>query len=76
MTHVRIDNKLIAVYKTLKNRNNITRRGASIVLVLGRRKTNSTNVIISEKLLRYYFNEERNMFDLYEKDKSSVDTTR
>jgi len=76
LTHVRIDNKLIAVYKTLKNRNNITRRGASIVLVLGRRKTNSTNVIISEKLLRYYFNEERNMFDLYEKDKSSVDTTR
>jgi len=61
--------------KLLKNRNNITRIGASIVLVLRRRKTNPTNDIISEKLLRYYLNEECNMFDLYEKDKSSLDTS-
>lgn len=62
------------MYTTLKNRNNIIRIGASIVLVLRRRKTNPTNEIIPEKLLRYYLNEEFNMFDLYEKDKSSLDT--
>lgn len=63
------------MYKTLKIRNNVNRIGEPIILVLRRRKTNPTKDIISEKLLRYYLDEECNLFNLYEKDKSSLDTS-